>query len=47
MQVILADNQAIYRTGIARVLASELTTEVVAQCLDVASLFKARSGRPS
>jgi len=43
MQVILADNQAIYRTGIARVLASELTTEVVAQCVDVASLFKALS----
>jgi DNA-binding NarL/FixJ family response regulator len=41
MQVILADNQAIYRTGIAGVLLSEATTEVVAQCVDVASLLKA------
>jgi len=41
MQVILADNQAIYRTGIARVLLSEATTEVVAQCVDVPSLLEA------
>ena len=32
MQVILADNQAIYRAGIARVLAAEVATEVVAEC---------------
>ena len=41
MQVILADNQAIYRAGIARVLLSEAATEVVAQCVDVASLLEA------
>jgi DNA-binding NarL/FixJ family response regulator len=41
MQVILADNQAIYREGIARVLASETTMEVVAQCVDVVSLKEA------
>jgi DNA-binding NarL/FixJ family response regulator len=41
MQVILADNQAIYRTGIARVLLSDAATEVVAQCVDAASLLKA------
>jgi DNA-binding NarL/FixJ family response regulator len=40
MQVILADNQAIYRTGIARVLLSESMTEVVAQCVDVPSLLE-------
>ena len=43
MQVILADNQAIYRAGIARVLLSETTTEVVAQCVDLASLQEAMS----
>jgi DNA-binding NarL/FixJ family response regulator len=43
MRVILADNQAIYRTGIARVLLSESTTEVVAQCVDVPSLLESVS----
>ena len=41
MQVILADNQAIYRAGIARVLLSEATAEVVAQCVDSQSLMEA------
>ncbi len=41
MQVILADNQAIYRAGIARVLMAEATTEVVAQCVDLAELLEA------
>jgi DNA-binding NarL/FixJ family response regulator len=43
MQVILADNQAIYRTGIARVLLSEATIDVVAHCVDLPSLLKAMS----
>jgi DNA-binding NarL/FixJ family response regulator len=41
MQVILADNQVIYRTGIARVLLSETTTEVVAQCVELEGLLRA------
>jgi DNA-binding NarL/FixJ family response regulator len=40
MQVILADNQAIYRTGIARVLLSEAATEVVAQCVELPELLE-------
>ena len=40
MQVILADNQAIYRTGIARVLLSEVATEVVAQCVALPGLLE-------
>jgi DNA-binding NarL/FixJ family response regulator len=43
MQVILADNQAIYRTGIARVLLSEAATEVVAQCVELPELLEAVS----
>jgi DNA-binding NarL/FixJ family response regulator len=47
MQVILADNQAIYRTGIARVLLLEAGTEVVAQCVTLPGLLEAvgRLGR--
>jgi DNA-binding NarL/FixJ family response regulator len=47
MQVILADNQAIYRTGIARVLLSEVATEVVAQCEALPGLLESvrRRGR--
>jgi DNA-binding NarL/FixJ family response regulator len=47
MQVILADNQAIYRTGIARVLLSEMATEVVAQCAALPGLLESvrRRGR--
>jgi DNA-binding NarL/FixJ family response regulator len=41
MQVILADNQAIYRTGIARVLAAEVATEVVAECSRFSELMEA------
>ncbi len=40
MQVILADNQAIYRTGIARVLLSDAATEVVAQCVELPELLE-------
>jgi DNA-binding NarL/FixJ family response regulator len=40
MQVILADNQAIYRAGIARVLLSEMATEVVAQCVGLPGLLE-------
>ena len=41
MQVILADNQAIYRAGIARVLAAEVATEVVAECAKLSELMEA------
>lgn len=41
MQVILADNQAIYRAGIARVLAAEVATEVVAECAQLSELLDA------
>jgi DNA-binding NarL/FixJ family response regulator len=41
MQVILADNQAIYRAGIARVLAGEVATEVVAECARLSELVEA------
>jgi DNA-binding NarL/FixJ family response regulator len=41
MQVILADNQAIYRAGIARVLAADVATEVVAECSKLSELMEA------
>jgi DNA-binding NarL/FixJ family response regulator len=41
MQVILADNQAIYRTGIVRILAMEPTIEVVVQCAELPRLQEA------
>jgi len=41
MQVILADNQVIYREGIARVLATEVATEVVAECSKLSELLDA------
>jgi DNA-binding NarL/FixJ family response regulator len=41
MHVILADNQAIFRTGIARVLLTEPGVEVVAQCMDLERLQEA------
>jgi DNA-binding NarL/FixJ family response regulator len=41
MQVILADNQAIYRGGIARVLSAEVATEVVAECAKLSELIEA------
>ena len=43
MQVILADNQAIYREGIARVLLSEAAAEVAAQCVELPELMEAIS----
>ncbi|MGA8940273.1 MAG: response regulator transcription factor [Acidobacteriaceae bacterium] len=43
MQVILADNQEIYRAGMARVLTAQATVRVVAQCSDVAKLLAAVS----
>ncbi len=43
MQVILADNQAIYSTGIARVLMAEAGIEVVAQCAVLPRLLEAMS----
>ena len=32
LKVILADNQVIFRTGIARVLAAEKDVTIIAQC---------------
>ena len=41
MQVILADNQAIYRAGIVRVLTMEPAIQVVAQCSELLQLQEA------
>jgi DNA-binding NarL/FixJ family response regulator len=41
MQIILADNQAIYCTGIVRVLMIEPGIHVVAQCMDLEQLQEA------
>ena len=41
IQVILADNQAIFRAGAARVLALEDNVSIVAQCEDAARLENA------
>ena len=41
VQVILADNQVIFRTGIARVLAAQDDVQIVAQCGDVERLREA------
>lgn len=41
MQVILADNQAIYRTGMVRILSTEPAIEVVAQCGELTQLQQA------
>jgi DNA-binding NarL/FixJ family response regulator len=41
LQLILADNQAIFRTGVAKVLAEEADLRVVAQCADVERLKEA------
>jgi len=38
MQIILADNQVIFRTGVARVLAQEHDMQIVAQCSDLEHL---------
>jgi DNA-binding NarL/FixJ family response regulator len=46
MHVILADNQAIFRTGIARVLAVEPEIEIVAQCSDLERLQEAVGSLP-
>jgi len=40
-QVILADNQAIFRAGVARVLSQERNLQVVAQCADYERLKEA------
>ncbi len=41
MQVIVADNQTIYRAGIARVLLADVATEVVAECAKLSELMEA------
>ncbi len=46
MQLILADNQAIYCTGIARILMTEVTMRVVALCIDPEQLRNAITTLP-
>lgn len=46
MQIILADNQAIYCTGIARILMSEVVICVAAQCADQEQLQEAVASLP-
>lgn len=41
MQVILADNQEIYRAGMTRVLTAQATVQVVAECSDEETLWAA------
>jgi DNA-binding NarL/FixJ family response regulator len=41
LQIILADNQVIFRTGVARVLATERDLNVVAQCATMDELREA------
>ena len=41
LQVILADNQVIFRTGVARVLALEEDIQIIAQCSDLERLQEA------
>jgi len=40
-RIILADNQAIFRAGAARVLALEDDMRIVAQCEDMTKLWSA------
>jgi DNA-binding NarL/FixJ family response regulator len=40
-KIIIADNQAIYRTGLAKLLATEDENHLVAQCSDCARLLRA------
>jgi DNA-binding NarL/FixJ family response regulator len=40
-RIILADNQSIFRTGAARVLATEDRFHITAQCADAEHLQKA------
>jgi len=46
MKISLADNQAIYRTGIARILMTEPAIRVVAQCADLERLQEAIGSQP-
>ena len=46
MQIILADNQAIFRAGIARVLINVAGLSVVAQCSDLERLKEAIDNTP-
>ncbi len=43
-KVILADNQSVFRTGAARLLAVEDDFRIIGQCDDLARLMKAASG---
>lgn len=46
-KVILADNQAVFRTGAARLFAVEEDFRIVGQCDDLARLMRAASATPS
>jgi len=46
-RIILADNQMIFRTGVARVLSMEPDLQVVAQCADLGRLKEAIDRFPS
>ncbi len=42
-KIVLADNQSIFRAGIAKVLAAQEDVRIVAQCLDTEHLQQAAS----
>jgi len=46
-RIILADNQMIFRTGVARVLSAEPDLQVVAQCADLGRLKEAIESFPA
>ena len=45
-KIILADSQAIYRAGAAKLLAMDQNIQIVAQCGDVDSLYRAITASP-
>ena len=46
-KVILADNQSIFRTGAARIMATEEDFRIIGQCDDLPRLHKAIAGFPN
>ena len=46
-KVILADNQSVFRTGVARILAIEEDFRIVGQCDDASRLMKASRSTPN
>lgn len=47
IKVIIADNQSVFRTGAARILAVEEDCRIVGQCDDLPRLAKAATGFPN